>query len=228
MRLVLLTGFMGANSDWDTFIGCFRETAMAKSFLPHVACAPYRELPADEPFVLCGYSMGGRVAISRADHPHCRGVISVSSSPGIRNPRERLARAEADERLARRIEALRGEEEFRAFLAEWWAQPVFQGTALGPEARESLAASRVSMDSRKLAAHLREFGPATMPSLWERWENLSIPHLAIAGANDPKYAAFAREMGEHTIIPCCGHQIPLEQPFQLAEAITTFLSRHFG
>jgi len=216
MKWVLLPGFMGVADDWRAFAEALSGHG---SISPSVLCAPYSGLPEREPFWLCGYSMGGRVAISLAQSPGCRGVISISSSPGLCGDRERSARAEADEQIAARLERLRNEAEFREFLNEWWSQPVFRGSTLTPGQREQLIQSRLSLDPRELAAHLRAFGPAAMPPLWEQWNTLAIPKLAIAGERDPKYAALAREMGEHRILANCGHQVPLEQPAALAAGV---------
>lgn len=221
MKLILLSGFMGDPADWTPFT-----TALEKlgSFDVAILAPPYRDQPLAEPFILCGYSMGGRVAISLATTPGCRGVISVSSSPGLRDSAERQTRAAADERIAQRFEAIQNEAEFREFLNEWWSQPVFGGSTLDPAERERLIASRLKMNPRDLAAHLREFGPAAMPSFWNEWTALKIPKLAIAGERDPKYVQLAKEMGDHRVIGHAGHQIPMEQPERLAQVIRDFFS----
>jgi len=216
MKLVLLPGFMGVSTDWGAVIA-----ALPGSISATVLMAPYSDLLAER-FVLCGYSMGGRVAISLANSAGCRGVISVSSSPGILDETERPARRAADEAIARRLEGLRNEAEFRAFLEEWWSQPVFGGSTLSPVSKESLIASRLKLNPVEVAHHLREFGPGAMRSHWEDWKHLSIPKLAIAGEGDPKYVALAKAMGSHEIVANSGHQIPLEQPAELARLIEKF------
>ena len=221
MKLVLLTGFMGDPLDW------FPTTAALVKFGIQdvsILSAPYRACLPAEPFVLCGYSMGGRVAISLANTAGCRGVISVSSSPGIRDESEARGRADVDERIAQRLECITDRAELRSFLTEWWSQPVFGGSTLGAEEKERLIASRLKMDPCELSSHLREFGPGVMPSLWDQWSALPIPKLAIAGERDPKYVALAQEMGECQIVAESGHQIPLEQPERLAQLIANFFA----
>jgi len=218
---------MGDASDWEGFLDAFSRQQMPVRFTPSIPSAPWADLPCDGPFVLCGYSMGARVAISLSAHPACRGVVSLSGSPGIRNEEEREVRATADELLALRLESLTGEDDFRVFLRDWWSQPVFRGSTLCADSRERLVRSRLRMNPAELASQLRRYGPAFMPSLWDHWNALSVPKLAVAGERDPKYAALAPEMGDHVIIPGCGHQIPVEQPALLAEILAGFLGRHF-
>lgn len=216
MKLILLPGFMGVAADWVAF-----RAALPDSIPSAVWPAPYSDLPAGE-FVLCGYSMGGRVAISLANSECCRGVISVSSSPGIADESERRIRLAADELIAQHLEKLRTEAEFRAFLEDWWSQPVFSGSTLSPTAKESLIVSRLKLNPAELARHLREFGPGAMRSFWADWNELAIPKLAVAGELDPKYVALVKAMGPHQIVADSGHQVPLEQPEALARIVADF------
>ena len=56
---------------------------------------------------LCGYSMGGRLALVLAlTHPkRIQSLVLESSSPGIEDGQERRTRKQADEKLAQRIVA---------------------------------------------------------------------------------------------------------------------------
>jgi 2-succinyl-6-hydroxy-2,4-cyclohexadiene-1-carboxylate synthase len=90
-----------------------------------------------EPFILAGYSLGGRVALHVAlRHPErVSQLFLLSATAGIANDDERQARRERDEALATRIESIRTEE----FLDEWLAQPMF--SSLPPDPRERAARS---------------------------------------------------------------------------------------
>ena len=104
--------------------------------------------------MLCGYSMGGRLALHAAlrDPGRYRGVVTIGASAGIEEPVARSARAEADERLAGWMETMPIAE----IVSVWERQPLFadQGDALVEAQREG----RLSHDPRELALLLRTAG----------------------------------------------------------------------
>ena len=73
--------------------------------------------------VLCGYSLGGRLALRAAlrDPSRYRGVVTIGASAGIEEPVARRARAEADARLAAWMETMPIAE----IVAVWERQPLF-------------------------------------------------------------------------------------------------------
>ena len=150
------------------------------------ACAAYvRALAADPPaalsagvprdrarrFALCGYSMGGRIALytALALGERVERLVLVGASPGLADPAERAARRAADEALAARIEAIGVE----AFAREWGAQPLFAGQ---PERVAAAAhADRLRNTPAGLAAALRGLGTGVMEPLWDRLGGLAMP-----------------------------------------------------
>ena len=78
---------------------------------------------AGEGAVLCGYSLGGRLALHAAlrDPGRYAGLVTVSASAGIEAPATRAARAEADEKLAAWMET----QEMEQIAAVWERQPLF-------------------------------------------------------------------------------------------------------
>ena len=124
-------------------------------------------LPKD-PFILAGYSLGGRVALHFAlRHPRrLAHLVVLSATPGIANHEERRARRERDDELADRIEGIGTE----AFLDEWLAQPMFKSVPNDPIER----AAR-SHDARGLADSLRHAGTGTQDDLAEPLRNSTRP-----------------------------------------------------
>ena len=129
------------------------ENAAASASLDESADLLAAALP-DEPFILGGYSLGGRVALHFAlRHPErLRHLVVLSATPGIVDNTERAARRQRDEKLAQRLERIGTE----AFLDEWLAQPMFQ--SLPKDARERAARSS---DASGLADSLRHAGTGT-------------------------------------------------------------------
>jgi 2-succinyl-6-hydroxy-2,4-cyclohexadiene-1-carboxylate synthase len=233
-RVVLLHGFTQTRQSWRRTVAALggRYRALVPDLPGHgqaaarrpasfAACTAYVRALADGPFVLAGYSMGGRVALhaALALTGLVERLVLVGASPGLADPGERAARREADEALARRIEEIGIE----AFATEWGAQPLFAGQ----DARVAAAAhaDRLRNTPSGLAAALRGLGTGVMRPLWDRLPELAIPVTLVVGERDEKFRAIAERMA--TAIPDCrvevvagaGHAVQLERPEAVAAAI---------
>jgi 2-succinyl-6-hydroxy-2,4-cyclohexadiene-1-carboxylate synthase len=181
-------------------------------------------------FTLCGYSMGGRVAL----HIAARGpervarLVLVATTAGIEDEAERAARLAADVALARGIE----EGTLDAFVGTWMAQPLFAGTPA--DARAAWEADLRRNDPAALAAALRGLSQGVMEPLWDRLPTLDIPTTVVAGARDAKYLAIARRFmatlpRAHLVtVPNAGHGLPREAPAAVAAAIEGAISHRIG
>jgi 2-succinyl-6-hydroxy-2,4-cyclohexadiene-1-carboxylate synthase len=177
-----------------------------------------------------GYSMGGRVALHLAAAAPDRvgALVLESSSPGIADAAERLARIAADEALADMIDR----EGLAAFVERWERLPLFASQARLPEdTRARLHAQRLHNNPLGLANSLRGMGTGRQPSLWHRLAALNVRTLLIAGELDAKYRALAGEMlallphAHAVIVPGAGHAVHLEQPQAFAKNVLEFLRR---
>jgi 2-succinyl-6-hydroxy-2,4-cyclohexadiene-1-carboxylate synthase len=169
----------------------------------------------------CGYSMGGRLALALAlSHPELvERLVLVSASPGLADADERRARVASDEALARSIES----DGTEAFLARWLAQPMFADVPSDAPGRED----RATFTPAALAHSLRTLGTGTMPNLWDRLGQLTMPVLVVTGDRDEKFTNIGDEMA--AAIPnaerarlACGHAIPQVQPAELAALLHDF------
>lgn len=201
--------------------------AMAGNPPPAVAGSLPRTAAAKPPPVaIWGYSMGARLALHTAlRHPGRFGALILESvNPGIDDPAERAQRAAADAALAREIETLPPAE----FIDRWERLPLFAGQP--PEVVARLRAVRERNTPQALAAALRGLGPASMPSLWPRLQELTIPTLVITGERDHKYRAIAERVtaatptARHSTIPGVGHAASIERPATLAEVARSFMA----
>jgi 2-succinyl-6-hydroxy-2,4-cyclohexadiene-1-carboxylate synthase len=227
--LVLLHGFTQTRHSWDGVIAALREGAGAPRILaPDLpghgsaaarpasfpACAAYVRALADGPLDLCGYSMGGRIALhtALALPGLVRRLVLVGASPGLADPAERAARRASDDALAERIEA--GGVE--AFAREWAALPLWAGQ---PEpVRAAAHADRLRNTPEGLAAALRGLGTGVMEPLWDRLGELGLPVELVVGERDAKFRAVAERMAAAlpdarvAIVPRAGHAAHLERP----------------
>lgn len=233
--VVMLHGFGGTGRAFDGVIAALpreRYTALPLDLPGHGAQAhpPWpityersvemvlRAGPAH--FVLCGYSMGGRIALKAAlAAPHrVSRLVLVSATAGIDSQADRDARLVADERLAQEIESAPMER----FVERWRTQPMF---ADEPATVRELA----STDHRRnttmgIAAALRGIGAGAMPALWDRLGELSMPVVVLAGERDSKYQALGERIAAaapdgRLRIVAGGHGLLLENPGAVAEAI---------
>jgi len=225
--IVLLHGFTQTGRAWEPTIAALGERyrALAPDIRGHGAAADVRPVSFDavradvlalapERFVLGGYSMGGRIALSvaLAAPERVARLVLVGASPGLADPAERRARRAADEALADRIEG----EGIEAFAAGWSSLPLFAGQPAPVAA--AAHAERLAQSPAGLAAALRGLGTGVMEPLWERLSSLSVPVTLVVGERDAKFRAIAERMAAALpaaalhVVPGAGHAVQLEAP----------------
>ena len=180
--------------------------------------------------VLCGYSLGGRLALHAAlrDPGTYAGLVTVGASAGIEAPATRAARAEADEKLAAWMET----QQMEQIVAIWERQPLFADQS--DTLVEAQRAGRLRQDPRGLALLLRTAGQGALEPVWHDLERLSLPVLAVAGAIDTRYSDAARRIaaavpsGRAEIVEGAGHAPQLQRPEEVAALLANFLDQHLG
>jgi 2-succinyl-6-hydroxy-2,4-cyclohexadiene-1-carboxylate synthase len=233
--LVLLHGFSGTRHAWDAVaaeLSAQRYLALALD-LPGHGDAAAQDAPitfdscvasvlARSParFALCGYSLGGRVAlhVALAAPERVTRLVLVSTSAGIEDPAERAERRAADRRLADELERIPYEQ----FIERWRTQPLFADDP--PEVDELARDDQRRNDPHALAAVLRGIGTGEMAPLWNRLGELTMPVTVVAGERDAKFRGLGEQLAaaipdaELVIVPG-GHGLPLESPGALARAL---------
>jgi 2-succinyl-6-hydroxy-2,4-cyclohexadiene-1-carboxylate synthase len=235
--VVLLHGFAGTRHGWDLVADRLdpeRYRPLALDLRGHgdargrrpitfEGCAADVAAAAPERFTLCGYSLGGRIALHVAlAHPgRVQRLVLVASSAGIEDTVQRAERRAADEELAAEIENGTAEQ----FADRWMRQPLFAGTP--PEAARRWRADLLRNDPRALADVLRGVGAGAMEPLWDRLGDLPMPATIIAGERDGRYTAIGRRMAAALpearllVVPGAGHGLPREAPQAVAAAIAS-------
>jgi 2-succinyl-6-hydroxy-2,4-cyclohexadiene-1-carboxylate synthase len=233
--IVLLHGFAGTGAAWDAVrarLDGERYRALALDLPGHGSAGEVRPVTfescvahvlagAPARFALCGYSLGGRVALHVAlEAPErVERLVLVSTTAGIEDDAERAARRASDEELAARTEAGTIEE----FADAWAAQPLLAGTP--PEAPAAWLADLRRNDPTGLAAVLRGIGTGAMEPMWNRLGELSMPVTVIVGEHDAKFTAIGERMAEAipdarlVVVDGAGHGLPREAPAELAELL---------
>jgi 2-succinyl-6-hydroxy-2,4-cyclohexadiene-1-carboxylate synthase len=233
--VVLLHGFGGTRRTWDGVIALLSaeryrplaldlpghgEHAGVTGPIDFAGCVEHVLERSPERFVLCGYSLGGRVAlhVALAASERVSRLMLISTSPGIEDAAARAQRSARDRRLAEELER----EPFERFIAGWRAQPLFAGDPPAVDLRASEDYRRNRPDA--LAAVLRGIGSGEMPPLWDRLGELRMRVTLLVGDRDAKFQAIAERMlallPDSTLMRAAGgHRLALEDPAAVARAI---------
>ena len=233
--LVLLHGFSGTRRAWDGVSALLDP----ERYLPIAIDLPGHGSASDAPrpitfegcvqavlaqapgrFALCGYSLGGRIAlhVALAAPERVSSLLIIAANPGIEDPRERAERRRSDRALADRLE----NGPFEDFIERWRAQPLFADDPpeVGARAREDQRRNRPDA----LAAAMRGIGAGEMHPLWPRLQELAMPTAILVGDRDPKFNEIGRRVarlipGARLSIAHGGHRLPLENPSAVAAAL---------
>ncbi|MDT0003297.1 2-succinyl-6-hydroxy-2,4-cyclohexadiene-1-carboxylate synthase [Listeria cossartiae subsp. cayugensis] len=246
--LLMLHGFTGTSETFQDSIAVLKEwyNIIAPDLLGHgktaspaemtrysieAVCADLAEILNQQHIKQCfvlGYSMGGRVATAfAATYPEMvRGLILVSSSPGLAEADARASRVQADNRLADRIEA----DGITSFVDYWENLALFASQSVLPEERKKrMRSERLAQNPQGLAMSLRGMGTGKQPSYWNRLADFTFPVLLITGALDEKFEKIAQNMQQllpnstHVTVQEAGHAVYLEQPNIFSSQLNNWL-----
>ena len=175
-----------------------------------------RAAVGDQPSALFGYSLGARVALHVAtgtDLAVSR-VVLIGATGGIEDAGERERRRLSDDALADELDA---SGDVDRFLDQWLNGPMFDRlSSLNADDRSE----RRRNSAAGLASSLRLCGTGTQEPLWDRLSTIACPVLALAGADDTRFASHALRMARlapravATLVPGGGHAVHLAQPDQ--------------
>jgi 2-succinyl-6-hydroxy-2,4-cyclohexadiene-1-carboxylate synthase len=251
--ILFLHGFTGSSQEWKFLFG-----KINNQFLPFAidiighgnsdspgAVEPYSAGSISEQIdavitklgfpkvIICGYSMGGRAALSYySNYPDkVMGLILESTTPGIEDEQLRNSRVQNDKILARRV-ITDGVEQFCAY---WLNLPLFESLkSLPPDKYEKILKSKLNNNPAGLSNSLIGFGTGSMPSLWNKIKEISFPVLLISGEYDDKFTGISQRIksqitaSTHKIIKDCGHNTHLEKPEEFINLVNKYLSDNFS
>ncbi len=233
--IVLLHGFGGTRRAWDGVVALldgerYRPLSLdlpghgvaadAPRPLSFAGCVAHVLAASPARFTLCGYSLGGRVAlhVALAAPERVTRLVLVSANPGIEDGAERAARRRSDHALAEDLER----RPYQEFIERWRTQPLFADDP--PEVGALARADQRRNRPDALAAVLRGLGTGEMQPLWPCLPELAMPVTVVVGARDAKFLALGRRAvellpaGELRVVPG-GHGLPLESPADVARAL---------
>ncbi len=224
--LLFLHGFMGCKEDWLETAAFFSgEHYCILPDLPGHGRAPIsgnmssvrwaEELRAllrregYEQAAVCGYSMGGRLALMcRESYPGIFSkMILESVGPGMAGDRARARRLAEDRERARRLSG----EGVDAFLESWYGLPLFRGLKEAA-AYPAMLRRRLEGNPAGWARALEVFSIGRQKDYGGWLRRPDIPVLYMAGAWDEKYRTLAESLKnspdgnpEVEIMAACSH-----------------------
>ena len=237
MTRIFLHGMGGRPEDWEEVREQLRDPGEAWAVpaapsLEECARALASRLAEIPSLDLCGYSMGGRIALLAAEQLLAQGkpphsIVLLGAGLGFSDEEERQKRRQIDQKWARLAA-----ENIEEFWRQWYSQPLFQSFTQRAPAEKVRWLERKSMDFKGLVRELETYSPAQHPSLHPlllRLRGSPISVLYIAGELDKKYLTLGRQLQENDGIPLeiisgAGHLLPLEAPTSVAERLERFWS----
>lgn len=177
------------------------------------------------PPVICGYSMGGRIALHTAlNYPDLfKGMIIESANPGIEIEHERRKRFVSDRDWADKL----SQSSMKEFLIEWYSQAVF--SYLPDDLIARIIEKKSNGDPTKLAMALIDYSQGLQQPLWRKLPQWEKPALIIAGQVDKKYCEIAERMvevmldAELCLVPDAGHIVHLEKRDRFIAVLKSWL-----
>lgn len=232
MDSLFLHGFFGLPNDWKSL--SLKEKLPGNSLYHDLFASIDEVAPFDswaERFnrkvkrgtLLVGYSLGGRLALHAAlQRPELyRALVLVSAHYGLKEEKERLERRKNDEIWADKIENMGWEQ----LVSDWNRQPPF----LGDPSPNPMNEADFSRDV--LAQAMRRWSLGNQENLKRELEELPLPVLYVAGANDAKFAQLAKALrfkeprSNIWIAPESAHRVPWRQSKKFTLQFLNFVQR---
>lgn len=181
--------------------------------------------------IICGYSMGGRAALSYSLHYPDKLIAAIfeSTTAGIEDFAEKKERVISDFILAEKIR----NEGIKNFVEYWMNLPLFESQKKISN-YDSIKNKKFQNSVIGLSNSLLGFSTGLMPNYWDKLNLLKFPVLLITGSLDEKYTSLAKRMktkfpmAEHQIAENCGHNVHLEKPDVFVKFVLNFLNNLKG
>lgn len=231
--LWLLHGNLGSAADWKPVMDILCSNGIesrALNLWKYLECCPKSleemgrvlcsEIAAQDRHPhICGYSLGGRLAMHAvlSHAPLWKGAVFISANPGLVDEAEKAARRALDAEWAVKCLSAPWED----FLREWNAQSVFRG-------EEAPDRSGLKPWRRSISRAFIDWSVGAQSDLAPLLKQSPVPQLWIAGERDAKFSALARHVAgdKAVLIPHAAHRVPLETPEKLAECLHQFILQH--
>ncbi|EDP57347.1 2-succinyl-6-hydroxy-2,4-cyclohexadiene-1-carboxylate synthase [Vibrio sp. AND4] len=244
--LVFLHGLLGSGKDWQQCLNALPQYDRVTVDLPGhgksqvISCSNLNDcckllnselsllLPSQQPLILIGYSMGGRVVMhglaSRCfPELNIRGAIVEGGNFGLQSESERQARLDNDLHWAKRFKT----EPLACVLNDWYQQLIF--SSLNHEQKQTLVTKRSANLGPAVADMLVATSLAKQSYLLPALRRQQVPLYYLCGEKDKKFSQLAETSGlAYRQIEGAGHNVHQEQPLRFARQVDQIIHSHFG
>ena len=242
---LFLHGFLGSSNSWDEIIQLLKKYSITLDITGHKKnffhdkdidysidnwCSDLKkqlDKESIELINLCGYSMGGRLAINFAKkYPSLiKNLILESTTPGIISKKERSIRFKNDLMLSNDIIS-----DYKKFILTWEQLSLFkQQFKKNKNAYIQQRKIRLSHNPFQISKSLKVFSQGKLADCHLSLTEFSFPTSIITGRFDKKYTTFGKKMDSlckksihHTLD--CGHNVHLEEPILYTQIIKNILN----
>lgn len=179
-------------------------------------------------FILAGYSMGGRAALTYAVKHADKlcGLILESTSAGIADEKMREERVRSDEKIIKLIE----EKPLEEFVEFWMNQDLFATLKSLPQ-EKLIKIKNLKLKIKKIGLinSLKGFGTGVLPPLHNKLQLVNCKTLLVSGELDTKFTQINSELiksfpsAKHVVIKNAGHNVHFEKPEEFVRVVNKFL-----
>ncbi len=242
---LFLHGFLGSNNSWNEIVKLFKKfsitidiTGHEKNFFEHKdinysidnwCCELKNQLDKEsiQSINLCGYSMGGRLAICFAQkYPSLiKNLILESTTPGIISKEEKMIRLNSDFMLCYNIVS-----DYNKFILEWEQLSLFKNQfKKNKNGFINQRKIRLSHNPLQISKSLQVFSQGKLADYYSSLPKFSFPINIITGRFDKKYTSIGKQIDSlcknstHYILDC-GHNVHLEEPILYTQIIKNILN----
>lgn len=242
---LFLHGFLGSSNSWDEIIQLLKKYSITLDITGHKKnffdekdiiysidswCFELKKQLDKESIQLinlCGYSMGGRLAISFAKRypSFIKNLILESTTPGIISKKERILRFKNDLMLCDNIIS-----DYKKFILTWEKLSLFkQQFKKNKNAYIQQRKIRLSHNPLQISKSLKVFSQGKLADCHLSLPEFSFPTNIITGRFDKKYTSIGKKMDSlckkstHHILNC-GHNVHLEEPILYTQIIKNILN----
>lgn len=236
--LIFIHGFLGQASDWKSVLGhldlqitshCIdlhrdlKEDDLSFATWPRAFEKWLQKKSVKKPFILIGYSLGGRLILPLLEKGLSHQAVLLSPHIGlpVSAVTDRRQRDHVNQDWARRFL----NDPWHQVIREWNEQEVFKGS------RREVPRMESEISREKLAAQLVGFSLGQQKDYSFLFENPQFQGLYLAGENDLWYSELALKLqGRYAgldvkLMRDSGHRLLFDQPSAVAREISDFVRR---